>query len=261
MNPTSRIYLRQRFTVKPLTENQITMINHFLDEVGESSFRFNCVLVKRFVGKDSIPILLDHSQFDSYIAIVFGDSSTTIEFFNNYSCNLIPHKDGQALKVTNPLRYSSFLHVRSESKKLNSLLLITMFTAGNRPCSCCGPYCMDYVKSHPNENDSVQEENVNRVYKYLSSYFKESTTKYFKPVNSFISSFSNGILLDTGCGDCKYIYWNEQNSTPSKRTIMVGQDNNREMLLIDKYKQNNQWNLVQNDICHLSFKFGKLFFY
>ena len=250
----STTHLRQQFAVKQLTEKHQMLIHHFLKEVGESNFGFTAVLVTRFLGKDMIPLLLDHAQFGSYIAVPFVDSSTTIEFFNNYGCNRILHRDGQALRVTGSLRYDSFLYVASESTLVNTLLIITEFTSNSCSCSCGGPYCMDAIESHPHENEKIQEENVNRVYNLLSSYFRESTTKFFKHVNSFIRSFSYGLLLDTGCGDCKYICWNEQNQIPSNRTILIGQDNNREMLLIDKYEQSKQSILVQNDICHLSFK-------
>lgn len=63
--------------MKQLTEKHQMLIHHFLKEVGESNFGFNAVLVTRFLGKDMIPLLLDHAQFGSYIAVPFVDSSTT----------------------------------------------------------------------------------------------------------------------------------------------------------------------------------------
>ena len=240
--------------MKQLTEKQKMLIHQCLHKVDKNDFSFNSVLVVRFVGKSMIPLLLDHSQFGSYITVPFCDSTTTIEFFNNTCHTRIQHRDDQALQVTDNLRFNSFLYVTSESTLVNTLLLITQIISNPCPCSCGGTFCMDSIESHPHANEEIQDENVNRAYNLLSSYYRESTTKYFKPVNSFIRSFTHGLLLDTGCGDCKYICWNDQNQTPSNRTILIGQDNNREMLQIDKYPQSKQTLLVQNDICHLSFK-------
>ena len=91
-----------------------------------------------------------------------------------------------------------------------------------------------------------------KTYPLLSSYFATSTTKFFKPVLSFISSFKPfSILLDTGCGDCKYIHHFQAKKA---KVCFLGQDNCKEMLTVDKYGPNSQYRLIQSDICNLALR-------
>ena len=66
--------------MKQLTEKHQMLIHHFLKEVGESNFGFNAVLVTRFLGKDMIPLLLDHAilQFPLLILRQQLNSSITM---------------------------------------------------------------------------------------------------------------------------------------------------------------------------------------
>lgn len=71
-------------------------------------------------------------------------------------------------------------------------------------------------------------------------------------MNAFIQSFHNAILLDTGCGDCKYICNHMQKVARSRQNVIIGQDNSDAMLRLHKYPEWNRCCLVRNDICYLS---------
>ena len=93
-----------------------------------------------------------------------------------------------------------------------------------------------------------------------------STTKYFRPVNQFIDSFRHGrsllsthntaVLLDAGCGDHKYMckHLEDAKKNTAKRNVILGQDNCREMLLVNKYPNSDQCFLFQDSITHSSLR-------
>ena len=211
--------------------------------------------------------------------------TTILTFYNCQEHHGFSYASNRQWHVSKPVRYEQFLRVTSRTAKRNALFIFTTLSSSpltsssssttttttttmnkntkqeehqhhHCQCNCTSPYCMDYIQSNPHQNQYLQDVYVNRAYKYFCSYFSTSTTKFFKPVNTFIKSFSRGLLLDTGCGDCKYMCWNEQQATlnPSKRCVMIGQDNNADMLCIQKYPEWSKCHLVQNDICYLPFR-------
>ena len=64
------------------------------------------------------------------------------------------------------------------------------------------------------------------------------------------------VLLDAGCGDCKYIckHLADSAANPAARNFILGQDNCREMLTMRKYPNSDACHLVQDTITHLSLR-------
>lgn len=228
---------------------------HSLFHILNESFPNPCVLVRPFSSNTSLPLHLDHDTFgDRLLVLTFADTSTRLHIYDTQRHLRYAATEGTALLLSDTARYRSFLHATSKSSKRSWLVLVASLAFSS--CRCDSPFCMTRILHHPREREEVQTAFVDRAYRYFCSYFASSTTKFFKPVNAFIRSFTRGLLLDTGCGDCKYICRNEQLATqsPNRRSVIIGQDNNASMLRIHKYPQWNRCLLLQSDICRLPFR-------
>ena len=237
-----------------MTPLMLTNLHSILEALNES-FPDPCVLVRSFSSSNSLPLHLDHNTFGGrLLLLVSADTSTRIHIYNSERHLCYAATEGRALLLSGAPRYRSFLHVTSKSSKKSSLVLIASLASSH--CCCDSPFCMARILRHPHEREDVQISFVDRAYRYFCAYFATSTTKFFKPVNAFIRSFAHGLLLDTGCGDCKYICRNEQlvAQNPARRSLLIGQDNNASMLRIQKYSQWSRCLLLQSDICRLPFR-------
>lgn len=146
--------------------------------------QYNALLIKKVSSLMSIPLHLDHTHFaSSFIACLTSPVSSVLHVYN-YTEH---HFFTQPIEVTPPTRYRQFLTVEVTSDLPCYLLLFT--TLQDQVCTCGSAYCMQSILHSEKENGDIQSNYVDKAYPLLSSYFATSTTKFFKPVLSFISSF------------------------------------------------------------------------
>ena len=146
---------------------------------------FNTVLIKKASSTMSIPIHLDHNLFaQSFVTCLLSPVSSILHVYNHKE----RHFFTKPILVSPPVRYSDFITVEVTSS-LPCYLLVFTSLQQDFHCSCGGDYCMTTIQTSQQANKDYQTKYVDKAYPLLSSYFASSTTKFFKPVLSFISSF------------------------------------------------------------------------
>ncbi|CBK23205.2 uncharacterized protein [Blastocystis hominis] len=194
--------------------------------------RYDCVLLKCFRGKEATPIHLDHNLFDSQLtALLDADPTSDIVVYNTQTH--LYFREG--VSISNVPRFSSFLWCRSKIQKQNRLIVLCRRTSPGFTCRCNGELCIQRILHASAEKEGIQKEFVDQVV-----------------LDSLFYSFHNAILLDTGCGDCKYICNHMQKVARARQNVILGQDNSDAMLRLHKYPEWSRCCLVRSDICNLS---------
>ena len=150
----------QRFVWREMSPEVREVCETLLHHASLHSFPFDCLIVKRFVGDTSVPLLLNHNQFQSeYVAILSADRTARLTLYNTE----------EKLRYKSPLwvrgkrRRDDMLLCTSNTQKRNVLFLLTSLHAKGHHCDCGGEFCFERILHNPDQNAVYQTKFVDEV--------------------------------------------------------------------------------------------------
>ena len=128
---------------------------------GRSDFHPDCLIVKRFIGTQSVPLHLNHNQFHSeFIAILSADSTSRLLLYSPAEKYLFK----SPICVGGRTRLESLLSCTSRAHKRNSLFLLTTLRPEGFHCDCHGEFCFEHILASPDHHAEFQTHFVDEVH-------------------------------------------------------------------------------------------------